>query len=64
MLPEVVVNSMGVATHLGVSEDGAPIEKKQDHTQPIIPDAVSGGSVNSQGNKSELEPCMYSYVLL
>ena len=63
-LPEVVINPMGVATHLGVSEDGTFVEKDRITHDLSFPGAISTELRNSRVNESELEPCMFGYVLL
>ncbi len=55
---------MGVATHLGVTEDGT-FEPKDRVTHNLsFPGKFSGKSVNSRVKMDESEPCMFSFVFL
>ena len=63
-LPDVVINPMGVATHLGVSEDGTFVPKDRITHDLSFPGKFSMESVNSRVNESELEPCMFGHTLL
>ena len=61
-VPELVLNPMGVAAHLGITETGN-FEIKNRVTHDLsFPGKFSGESVNSRVKKHELEPCMFSFV--
>ena len=61
-IPEIVLNSMDVATHVGVTESGH-FEWKHRMTHDLsLPGGSSGESVNSRVNKASLKPCMFSFV--
>ena len=63
-IPELILNPMGVATHLGVTEDGT-FEPKDRVTHDLsFPGKFSEKSVNSRVKMDKLEPCMFSFVLL
>ena len=63
-LPGAVVNPMGVATHTGISSDGQFVEKDRVTHDLSFPGGVSGKSLNSRIDERQLEPCMFSHVLL
>jgi len=63
-LPGAVLNPMGVATHTGISSNGTFVEKDRVTHDLSFPGGVSGESVNSRVDVSQLEPCMFSHVLL
>ena len=61
-IPELVLNPMGVATHLGVTALGK-FEPKNRVTHGLsFPGGISGKSVNTRVNKALLEPCMFCFV--
>ena len=63
-IPELVLNPMGVATHLGITEKGN-FEPKDRVTHDLsFPGCISGDSVNSRVKTKNLEPCMFSFVFL
>ena len=61
-IPGLILNPMGVATHVGISETGKFVPKKRLTHDLSFPGAVSGLSVNSRVDVSKLEPCMFSHV--
>ena len=63
-IPELVLNPMGVATHLGVTSTGEFLPKNRVTHDLSFPGKFSGQSVNSRLKRTSLEPCMFSYVLL
>ena len=63
-LPGLVLSPMGVATHTGICSDGTFVEKDRVTHDLSFPGAASKESVNSRVISTELEPCMFSYVLL
>ena len=63
-IPELVLNPMGVATHLGITEEGN-FEPKDRVTHDLsFPGIFSEKSVNSRVKMEKLEPCMFSFVFL
>jgi len=63
-LPNLVLNPMGVVTHLGITEDGTFEEKDRVTHDLSFLGAVSRESENSRVDETQLEPCMFSHVLL
>ena len=63
-IPELVLNPMGVATHIGINEDGKFLPKNRVTHDLSFPGKISGESVNSRVQSKFLEPCMFSYVFL
>ena len=63
-IPELVLNPMGVATHLDITSTGEFLPKNRVTHDLSFPGKISGQSVNSRLNKMSLEPCMFSYILL
>ena len=61
-VPELVLNPMGVATHLGVTETGNFAEKNRVTHDLSFPGKISKKSVNSRVKFDQLEPCMFSFV--
>ena len=55
---------MGVATHTGISSDGTFVEKDRVTHDLSFLGATSRESLNSRVIETELEPCMFSYILL
>jgi len=53
---------MGVATHLGITEDGTFDEKDRVTHDLSFPGGFSGESVNSRVKIEKLEPCMFSFT--
>ena len=63
-IPHLVLNPMGVATHLGITEYGT-FEPKNRVTHDLsFPGKFSGESLNSRVKIDSLEPCIFSYVFL
>ncbi len=61
-VPDLVLNPMGVATHLGITEDDTFEEKDRVTHDLSFPGGFSGESVNSRVKMEELEPCMFSFA--
>ena len=63
-IPGIVLNSIGVATHVGITSNGEFLEKDRLTHDLSFPDAFSGQTFNSRVNQGVLEPCMFSHVIL
>ena len=63
-IPGLVLNPMGVATQLGVTESGKFKPKNRVTHDLSFPGGISGKSVNARVDKTSLKPCMFSFVLL
>ena len=63
-LPGLSLNPMGVANHLGVSEEGTFIKKLRITHDLSFPGAHSEQSVNSRVISENLEPIMFGHCLL
>ena len=63
-IPHIVLNPMGVATHLGITEYGMFEPKKRATHDLSFPGLFSGKSVNSRVKIDSLELFMFSYVFL
>ena len=61
-VPELVLNPMGVVTHLVITDTGEFVPKDRLTHDLSFPGKVSGESINSRVNKGNLEPCMFSFV--
>ena len=55
---------MGVATHIGINEEGKFLPNNRVTHDLSFPGEISGESVNSRVQPKFLEPCMFSYVFL
>ena len=60
----LVLNPMGVAAHLGITESGKFVTKNRVTHDLSFPGKFSGKSVNSRVKSKSLEPCMFSLVFL
>ncbi len=63
-IPELILNPMGVATHLGINEEGKFLPKNRVTHDLSFLGEISRTSVNSRVKTKNLEPCMFSFVLL
>ena len=63
-VPGLILNPMGVATHLGVTDTGEFVPKNRVTHDLSFPGKISGSSVNSRVRTSSLEPCMFAHVFL
>ena len=63
-IPGLVLNPMGVATHLGVTADGTFKSKRRVTHDLSFPGFYSEESVNSRIEKHSLEPIMFGHTLL
>lgn len=63
-IPDIILNPMGVAEHVGVTAGGT-FEVKERNTHDLsFPGKVSGTSVNSRIIEEQMEPCMFGYAIL
>ena len=64
-IPDLILNPMGVADHLGISAFGEFIEKLRITHDLSFPGATSQESVNSRIiEDDDMEPCMFGHTLL
>ena len=63
-IPGLEISPMGVAEHLGISDDGNYIPKKRITHDLSWPGYVSKSSLNARIDKDELEPIMFGHCLL
>ena len=64
LIPDLSLNPMGVANHIGINSEGSFEEKLRVTHDLSFPGAVSDESVNSRVLSYELEPCMFGHTLL
>ena len=63
-IPGLVLNPMGVATHVGITDTGEFLPKQRLTHDLSFPGAYSSQSINSRIYTSKLEPCMFSHIFL
>ncbi len=63
-IPGLVLNPMGVVTHLGVTDTGEFVPKNRVTHDLSFPGLTSQSSLNSRVPMSSLEPCMFAHVFL
>ena len=62
-IPDLVLNPIGVATHLGITDKGEFKPKDRLTHKLSFPGTVSMQSINLRVKKQNLEPCIFSFVL-
>ena len=63
-IPELVLNPMGVATHIGITPEGTFDPKRRVTHNLSFPGFYSEESINSRIQKENLEPIMFGHALL
>ena len=63
-IPGLILNPMGVATHVGITDTGEFLPKQRLTHDLSFPGAYSSQSINSRIYTSKLEPCMFSHIFL
>ena len=64
IIPNLILNPMGVASHCGISAFGEFIDKLRITHNLSFPGKVSEQSVNSRVSNTDQEPCMFGHTLL
>ena len=62
--PKIILNPMGVATHIGIDESGRFTPKDRVTHDLSFPGLSSGESVNSRTIEDNLEPIMFGFTLI